>query len=126
MNDILLNVLSVVVSAVIIPLITLLGGKLIQWIGTKINDEKAAKYLQTISKIVLDAVKAVFQTYVESLKKSGSFGAEAQKEALNKALKIIKSELGEDLIKYITDNFGDIDDYLLVQVESAINSIKLK
>ena len=43
MNEILPNVLSCIVTAVIIPLITLLGSKLIKWISGKINDEKAGK-----------------------------------------------------------------------------------
>ncbi len=35
MNEILLNVLSCVVTAVVIPLITLLGSKLIKWISKR-------------------------------------------------------------------------------------------
>ena len=37
MNEILLNVLSCVVTTVVIPLITLLGSKLIKWISSKID-----------------------------------------------------------------------------------------
>ena len=43
MNEILLNVLSCVVTAVVIPLITLLGSKLIKWISSKIDNEKTDK-----------------------------------------------------------------------------------
>ena len=78
MNEILLNVLSCVVTAVIIPLITLLGSKLIKWISSKIDNEKTEKYITEATTIVLDAVKCVFQTYVEALKKEGNFGKDAQ------------------------------------------------
>ena len=40
MNEILLNVLSFVVTAVVIPLITLLGSKLIKWISSKIDNKR--------------------------------------------------------------------------------------
>jgi hypothetical protein len=124
MNDILLNIISIVVTAVIVPLISLLGTKLIQWIGTKIKDEKAAAFLSKASEIVLSAVKSVYQTYVDSLKKSGDFDAEAQKTALNKATVIIKSQLGTELIDYIKKNYGDLDAWISTQVESTIDTLK--
>lgn len=124
MNDILLNIISIVVTAVIVPLISLLGTKLIQWIGTKIKDEKAAAFLSKASEIVLSTVKSVFQTYVDSLKKSGDFDAEAQKTALNKATVIIKSQLGTELIDYIKKNYGDLDAWISTQVESTIDTLK--
>jgi hypothetical protein len=124
MNDILLNILSVVVTAVVVPLISLLGSKLVQWIGTKVKDEKAAAFLSKASEIVLSAVKSVFQTYVDSLKKSGSFDAEAQKTALSKATEIIKSQLGTDLTDYIKANYGDLDKWITTQVEATIDTLK--
>lgn len=80
-----MNVLSCIVTAVVIPLITLLGSKLIKWISSKIDNEKTEKDLTGATTIVLDAVKCVFQTYVETLKKEGSFNKNAQLIALNKA-----------------------------------------
>jgi uncharacterized membrane protein len=124
MNDILLNIISIVVTALIVPLISLLGSKLIQWIGTKVKDEKAAAFLSKASEIVLSAVKSVFQTYVDSLKKSGNFDVEAQKTALNKATLIIKSQLGTELIDYIKNNYGDLDAWINTQVESTIDTLK--
>lgn len=124
MNDILLNILSVVVTAVVVPLISLLGSKLVQWIGTKVKDEKAAAFLSKASEIVLSAVKSVFQTYVDSLKKSGSFDVEAQKTALSKATEIIKSQLGTDLTDYIKANYGDLDKWITTQVEATIDTLK--
>lgn len=46
MNEILLNVLSVVVTAIIISLISFLGFKLFQFLTAKIKDEKAANFLK--------------------------------------------------------------------------------
>ena len=57
MNEILLNILSVVVSAVVLPLISLIGAKLVSFINTKINDEKASKLLSKATEIVTNAVR---------------------------------------------------------------------
>ena len=124
MNEILLNVLSCVVTAVIIPLITLLGSKLIKWISGKIDNEKTSKYLTEATTIVLDAVKCVFQTYVEALKKEGSFNKDAQLIALNKAKEIVLNQLSNDVKEYRKSNFGDIDTWLTTQIEASINTLK--
>ena len=124
MNDILINVISAVVTTVLLPLITWAGTKLRQYIGTKVKNEKAAALLTTATTIVLNAVRSVFQTYVESLKASGSFNAEAQKTALSKAKDIALSQLGDDVKEYISSTYGNLDGWLTNQIESTINLLK--
>lgn len=124
MNEILLNVLSCVVTAVVIPLITLLGSKLIKWISSKIDNEKTEKYVTDATNIVLDAVKCVFQTYVDTLKKEGSFDKDAQLTSLNKAKDIVLAQLSDDIKDYIKTNFGDVDTWVTTQIEASINTLK--
>lgn len=124
MNDILINVISAVVTTVLLPLITWAGTKLIQYIGTKVKNEKAVALLTTATTIVLNAVRSVFQTYVESLKASGSFNAEAQKTALSKAKDIALSQLGDDVKEYISSTYGNLDGWMTNQIESTINLLK--
>ncbi len=124
MNDILINIISAVVTTVLLPLITWAGTKLIQYIGTKVNNEKAAALLTTATTIVLNAVRSVFQTYVESLKASGNFDSTAQLEALKKAKEIALSQLGDDVKEYISTNYGNLDGWLTNQIESTINLLK--
>lgn len=124
MDSIVLNIISVVVTAVIIPLISLLGTKLYQLINNKIKDEKASKYLTDASNIVLDAVRSVFQTYVETLKNEGSFNKEAQLIALNKAKEIVLSQLSTDTQDYLKTNFGDVGEWILNKIEASINLLK--
>ena len=126
MNDILLNILSCIVTTIIVSLITLLGTKLIKWLSSKIDNEKASKYLGEASTIVLDAVRCVFQTYVEALKKEGTFNKEAQLIAFNKAKEIALKQLNNDLKDYINNNFGDIETWLSTQIEASINILKSK
>lgn len=124
MNDILINIISAVVTTVLLPLITWAGTKLIQYVGTKVKNERAAALLTSATNVVLNAVRSVFQTYVESLKASGSFGPDAQVEALKKAKDIALSQFGEDVKEYIITNFGNLDGWLTNQIESSINLLK--
>lgn len=124
MNDILINIISAVVTTVLLPLITWAGTKLIQYIGTKVKNEKSAALLSTATNIVLNAVRSVFQTYVESLKASGTFDKASQVEALKRAKDIALSQLGDDVKEYITTNFGNLDGWLTNQIESSINLLK--
>lgn len=72
----------------------------------------------------MDAVKCVFQTYVEALKKEGSFNKDAQLIALNKAKDIVLAQLSDDIKDYIDKNFGDIDTWINTQIEASINTLK--
>ena len=96
------------------------------WLNTKIENEKVAKYLTAITSIVGTSVKEVFQTYVEALKKGNGFTAECQKKALDLALSKAKAALNDDLIGYISSTYGDIEQFLISQIESTIYSLKQK
>lgn len=124
MDNIFINILSCIVTVIILPLITLLGSKLIKWISKKIDDENLEKILIKATNIVLDAVKYVLQTYVDNLKKEGKFTKDAQLIAFNKAKEIVLSQFNEEIKSYIKDNFGDIDSWVDVQIEASINNLK--
>ena len=124
MNQILLNVLAAVTTCIILPLISFLGIKLSQWLSTKIKDEKARTLFTKAIGIVTNAVQVTFQTYVESLKNSGSFGKEEQAIAFDKAKAIIISELTEELKTFITQNYGDLQKWITNQVEATIYKLK--
>ena len=106
------------------PLISFLGIKLSQWLNTKIKDEKARKLFTQATEIVTNAVRTTFQTYVESLKNSGSFGKEEQLIAFEKAKAIITSELTEDLKTFIVQNYGDLQTWISNQIEATIYKLK--
>ena len=124
MNQILLNILAAVTTCIILPLISFLGIKLSQWLSTKIKDEKAAALFTKAVDIVTNAVRITFQTYVESLKNSGSFGKEEQLIAFEKAKAIITSELTEDLKTFIVQNYGDLQTWISNQIEATIHKLK--
>ena len=124
MTQAIMNILLSAFGAVMTGLASFAVAKLTQWINSKISDSKAANFLNTVTTIVFNCVQEVSQTYVESLKASGSFNEAAQKEAYERCLVKVKSQLAPDLIDYITNNFGDLDTYLKSLIESAIYSLK--
>ena len=126
MNDILLNILSVVVTSIILPLITYAGARLIAFLNSKIKDENSKLLLTTATDIVVNAVRSVFQTYVESLKARGNFDKEAQLIALNKAKDIALEQMTDEVKNFISKNYGSVDAWLTTTIESTINLIKNK
>ena len=97
MNEMLLNIISVVVSAIVLPLISIGGTQLIKLINSKIKNQEASKLLSDATSIVLNAVRTVTQTYVDTLKANGSFNKDAQLVALNKAKDIALSQMSTDV-----------------------------
>lgn len=124
MNEIILNIISVVVTAIILPLISYAGARLITWLNTKIKDENAKQQLTVTTDIVTNAVRSVFQTYVETLKKNGTFDKESQKAALIKAKNDALAQMTDETKEYITKNYGNLETWIITQIESTINILK--
>ena len=119
-KDILLSACSIVVTGLLGWGVTVLTS----WLNTKIKDKKLASYLTKITQITTDAVECVFQSFVETLKNNDKFDQNAQKEAKDKALEIINSQLTDELKDFIADNYGDIQKWLLNKIESVIYQLK--
>ena len=126
MNEIIINIISVVVTSIVLPLISIAGAKLIQFINSKIKNTKAADLLTTATTIVINAVRSVFQTYVEALKKEGSFNKDAQIIALNKAKDIVLTQMTDEVKEYLIITNGSLASWLDTNIEATINILKNK
>ena len=124
MNQIFINILAAVVTCIILPIISFLGVKLTEWLNTKIKNEKGQALIKKATDIVLNAVRCVFQSYVEALKKSGGFDQKAQIYAFNLAKDIALKQLGDDTKNYIAQNYGDLEEWLKTEIEASINLLK--
>ena len=123
-DKILSMIVSTVITAVIIPIITIAGKKLIAWLETKTSSKAAADFLQTATGIVVNAVRFVYQTYVESLKDDGRFGEDEQKEAYNRARDIVLQQTNDDVKRYIESTYGEFETWIDIQIESTIERLK--
>lgn len=126
MNEILINIISVVVTSIVLPLLSIAGAKLVQLINSKIKNNKAANFLSTATTIIINAVRSVFQTYVEALKKEDKFDEASQKLALLKARDIALNQMADDVKNYITSTYGDLDTWINTNIEATINILKNK
>lgn len=82
------------------------------------------KLLTGSEDIVKKCVAMVNQTFVDSLKKEGTFDADAQKEAFGLARAEILKMLSFEAQALIMDQLGDIDDWLKIEIEAAVAAEK--
>lgn len=120
-----------IIQVCVIPLLGILTKYLVDYltakrneINSKTDNETAQKYTNMIYQTVVDCVIATNQTYVDSLKKSGSFDEAAQKEAFNRTMNAIMTILSDDAKEYITEATGDLNTYLTQLIESEVNKHK--
>ena len=69
---------------------------------------------------VTRCVIATNQTYVDALKKEGSFDKEAQEIAFQKTFNAVMAILSEDMKQYIIETFGDLQVYLFQLIEAQV------
>ena len=126
-----LNLLTQIFEVCIIPLLGILTTYIVKYIQVKSAEitEKTDnaiidKYTVMLADTISACVLATNQTYVEALKKQGSFDAEAQKTAFNMTLNAVMNILSDDAKKYLTEAFGDLNAYITSQIEASVNMNK--
>lgn len=129
-QQVLNNILYIVLTA-ILPIVVTYG---IKFLKAKINEcnaikdatqsEELSNYVKDAMCNVMDAVVYVNQTYVDSLKKSGKFDEDAQKEAFNKAFAHAACLLSEGSNKAIQALHGSVENWLTIQIEAAVKAAK--
>lgn len=117
-----------IVQLCLFPLLGVLTAYVIKWlrvkekeINDKLDNDTAEKYISMVAQTITDCVIATNQTYVESLKKQGSFDAEAQKIAFKKTLDAVLAVLSEDAKEYLAILYGDANAYLTARIEAEVN-----
>jgi hypothetical protein len=116
----------------VIPLLGVLTAFAIQWIRSKTAEitlknqrDEFDKYITMLGETICACVATTNQTYVDSLKKAGSFDAEAQKTAFNMTLTAVMNVLGEDAKEYLTAIYGDLTTYLTNLIEAEVRVQKV-
>lgn len=113
-----------VILGIIGILITGLGTVVTYLINKYVKNDKLNTILKSLNETITNSVSEVYQTYVQSLKDGNMFDEAAQKEALSKALVIIKNNLPADVMKWVKENYTDIDAYFKSQIEAVIGLLK--
>lgn len=123
-----LEILYKVLELCVIPLLGIATTYFVKWLKAKeaeilikVENDTADKYISMVAQTITDCVIATNQTYVESLKKQGSFNAEAQKIAFQKTLDAVVAVLSDDAKEYLTALYGDATAYLTTRIEAEVN-----
>lgn len=126
------DLLLKIAEACLIPILGILTNALVKFINSKINELKARtdnetlqKYVDMFNKTVCDCVIATNQTYVEALKKEGTFTIEAQKVAFEMTKNAILELLSDEAKAYLTEIYGDLMAYMQIKIEAEVNTQKL-
>ena len=126
-----MEILTLLLEIVIIPLlgaltvyiVTLLKAKTKE-ITDKIENDKADKYIYMLSNTITKCVTATNQTYVDNLKKDNAFTKEAQLKALEMTADAVLAILSDEAKTYLPTIVGDLNTYILTQIESEVNRLK--
>lgn len=130
MNEIL-NFLSALLQAVIIaavPIVTAFGCSFLlsrkNQISQAARTETGKRLLEEAMDAVAKAVACTNQTYVDTLKKSGKFTSENQREAFLKAFDTAKMLMTGEAIRYIQEAYGSLTTWLTAQIEAEVREQK--
>lgn len=131
MNEQLLNIIAQIAEVCLIPLFGYLTTLLINKINSKLDSDKkkaeaeiAIRYINQLNATIVECIRATNQTYVEELKKAGSFDKAAQEVALAKTLEAVKATLNDESKKYLAMFATDIEAYILNKIEASIAEAK--
>lgn len=126
-----LEILEEVLKVIVFPIVGAAALYLITWLRVKklevlqkTKDETAKKYLEMLDTTIADCVLATNQTYVEILKKEGTFDADAQKKAFQLTFDAVMSVLTDDAQKYLGEAVKDLGAYIKTKIEAQVSLTK--
>ena len=105
-------------------LIALISNKIKQ-IKQNTDNDLLDKYLSMLENTITDCVIATTQTYVDSLKKEGSFNIEAQKVAFAMTYEAVVRLLTDEATEYLNAAVGDLNLYITQKIEAEVNLNKI-
>lgn len=125
------EVLFTLLQAVIIAAVPVITTYLCKFLQTKKEEAKAKTDNETASALINNALDAVTtavsytsQTYVDTLKRSGTFTTENQREAFQKAYDTAVQIMTQEAADYIEQVYGGISDWLTAQIEAQVRKQK--
>jgi len=127
MNEFLSTLLQAVIIAAI-PVCAAFAGKgiraLTAYFCARTDSETARKHMTAAAEAVAKAVAYTSQTFVDTLKKKDAFTKENQEEALKRAVEQAKALLTAEARAFLTESYGDLDDYLKANIEAEVRAQK--
>lgn len=127
MQEFLTTLIQSIVAAAIPVIVAFVS----RWLNIKakqtkeaINSDLADRYIDEAQNAVITAVEMISQTFVDGLKADGNFIESNQKKALAMALSKAKELLTSEASKFLTNAYGDLNKYIITQIEGTIHENK--
>lgn len=127
-----IELLSQIFEVCVLPLLGILTAYAVTFIQAKrdeiiikSNNDLITKYSTMLAETIEACVLATNQTYVEALKKEGSFNAEAQQKAFTMTKNAVLNILSAEAKEVLTEAFGDLNTYVNKQIEASVNVNKI-
>lgn len=132
--ELLKDILSIVLYAIITGAGVVVVKKVLDYVNASIDDiqantklaeyEKLNKVIDQVQSVMTTIVQSVNQTFVDGLKKSGSFTKDSATEAKNMALDMADTLITEEAINAIEKVYGDANVYLDSLIETLVKELK--
>ena len=117
MNPVTLNDIFYVVLTAAVPMVLRF---IWQYCAAKYAD---SKYSDAIN-AVFAAVEYVNQTFVDTLKREGSFDEHAKIRAFTDAKDAALEIMSKSTLAWLEKTHADVDNWLTVQIEAAVKAVK--
>ncbi len=103
--------------------VAFIRGKVVELIQ-RIDNDLVETTLEKAMEIVMNAVLAVSQTFVDTLKQHGQFTPEAQREAFDRAKAYVLTLMSAEVRELLTEIYGNLDVWLETMIEATVSSVK--
>lgn len=127
----LLNYILYIILTVILPVAATYAVNLIKAkikesniVADAAKNDNMTKIIESALSDVMDAVLYINQIYVDSLKSSGNFDNDAQKNAFNQAYVEAMNMISDESKKIIEQVYGSFDKWLKLKIETSVNVAK--
>ena len=125
-----LNIVGNIFEILIFPALGVATVYLITWLKAKkkellekTKNETTQKYLNLLDNTITECVLATNQTYVNSLKQSGTFDMEAQKKAFQLTYDVVMATLTDDAQMYLNEAVKDLTASIATKIEAQVLSL---
>lgn len=115
-----LELLEQVLDLVLVPLIGSAIAYFVAILKSKTKNELVEKYIDMLDNTIMECVLATNQTYVDALKKAGTFDEEAQKQAFQLTFDAVAAVLTDEARKYLNEAIKDLDAYMTTKIEAQV------
>lgn len=116
-TQIILGIVTFVISG--------LGALATYLINKFVKNNNAKNILNSLLILVKNSVLEIKQTYVDELKKQGTFDIKTQKIALEKCYQKIVTNMPKEMEKWLKDNYNDIEAFIKGLIESQVGLLKV-